>query len=270
MDALRGKVAVVVGASRGIGRAMAAGFARAGADVVVAAKSDRPAPRLPGTIHDAAADVRAAGRRALAVKCDVRKDEDVEGMVAKTLEAFGRIDVVVHNAGALWWKPVLETPMRRFDLVNQVNVRGAFLCVTAALRKMSAGHFVLVSPPVELDALPGRVAYCVSKFGMTMLAQGLAKELAARPFSVNCLWPATAIESAATVNFKLGDRSMWRKPEIMADAAVALCATPPGGITGRALLDEDVLRERGVADFSGYRCDPNREPPRLTWREFRA
>jgi citronellol/citronellal dehydrogenase len=213
-----------------------------------------------------AAEVEALGRRALALRVDVRDDAQVESMVARTLERFGRIDILVNNAGALWWQPVLETPMKRYDLINDVNSRGAFTCTRAVLPHMLAGdggHVLVYSPPVDLSALPGKVAYLISKFGMTMLAHGLAEEMRGRRFSINALWPVTAVESQATINFQLGGPAMWRKADIIADASLAIVCKPPGQLTGQALLDEDFLRQEGVTDFVKYRCDPDSEPPRL-------
>jgi citronellol/citronellal dehydrogenase len=269
--ALAGKVAIITGASRGIGRTVALTFAREGADIVIAAKSDAENPKLPGTIFTVAAEVEALGRRALPLRVDVRDDDSVDSMVARTMEKFGRIDILVNNAGALWWQPVLETPMKRYDLINDINSRGAFTCTRAVLPHMLAGHggHVLVySPPVDLSALPGKVAYCISKFGMTMLAHGLAEEMRGRPFSINALWPVTAVESAATINFQLGGPAMWRKPEIIADASLAIVRKPPGELSGRALFDEDFLRAEGVTDFVQYRCDPSHEPPRVMPTDF--
>jgi citronellol/citronellal dehydrogenase len=269
MAALEGKVAIITGASRGIGRQVALTFARAGADIVVAAKSDEENPKLPGTIHSVAAEIEALGRRALALRVDVRDDAEVESMAARTMERFGRIDILVNNAGALWWQPVLETPMKRYDLINDVNSRGAFSCTRAVLPHMLAGpkprggHVLVYSPPVDLSALPGKVAYCISKFGMTMLAHGLAEEMRGRPFSINALWPVTAVESQATINFQLGGPALWRKADIIADASLAIVSKPPGQLSGQALLDEDFLRQEGVTDFVKYRCDPDSEPPRL-------
>jgi citronellol/citronellal dehydrogenase len=269
--ALAGKVAIITGGSRGIGRQVALTFARAGADIVVAAKTDAENPKLPGTIFSVAAEVEALGRRALALRVDVRDDEQVDAMAARTMEKFGRIDILVNNAGALWWQPVLETPMKRYDLINQVNSRGAFTCTHAVLPHMlkgQGGHVLVYSPPVDLAALPGKVAYCISKFGMTMLAHGLAEEMRGRPFSINALWPVTAIESQATINFQLGGPAVWRKADIIADASLAIVAKPPGQLTGQALLDEDFLRTEGVTDFVKYRCDPEHEPPRLMARDL--
>ncbi len=263
---LKDKVAIITGASRGIGRCIALTFARQGADVVIAAKSDTPHPTLPGTIHTVAEEVEAVGRRALPVKVDVRDDAMIQTMVDRTMETFGRIDILINNAGALWWQPVLETPMKRYDLVNDVNSRAAFACTQACVPHILAGgggHVLVFSPPVDLRYLPGKIAYLISKFGMTMLAHGLAEEMEGKPFSINALWPVTAIETAATINFNLGSPELWRKPEILADASLALVTKPPGEITGKALLDEDVLRDEGVTDFAKYQCVPGCEPPRM-------
>ena len=263
---LAGKVAIIIGASRGIGRVMALGFAGEGARVVVAAKSEAETARLPGTIYSVAREVEALGAQALAVRVDVRNAEDIEAMVAQTMQQFGRIDILVHNAGALWWQDVADTPLARFDLMHEVNVRAAFVAAQAAIAPMRAvggGHIVVCSPPVELSALPHKVGYLISKYGMTMLAQGLAEELRADNIAVNALWPVTLIQSQATMNFAIGDAKLWRTPEIVADAALELVTTDPSALTGQAVLDEDLLRARGWTDFSKYRCDPEHEPPRM-------
>lgn len=266
---LAGQVAIVTGASRGIGRAVALKLAAEGADVVLAAKTVEPDPRLPGTLPEVAAAVEKLGRRALAVRTNVRDVGDLERLVAETKQVFGRIDILVNNAGALWWYPVVETPPRKFDLVMEVNVRASFiLChlVAPLMIAQRSGHIINMSPPIDLSVLPGRVGYMISKFGMTMLAQGLAEEL--RPYSVavNALWPRTIIESQATINFGLGERSQWRKADIMADAVFELVRHRPARYTGQALLDEQVLRDAGVTDFSGYACVPGTEPAPLTWQ----
>ncbi|MCB9667500.1 MAG: SDR family oxidoreductase [Myxococcales bacterium] len=269
---LSGKVAIVTGASRGIGRAVAMAFAREGADVVIAAKSDTETGRLPGSIYTVAREIEALGARALPLKVDVRNDDDVQSMVDRSLETFGRLDVLINNAGALWWHDVIETPMKRFDLVMDVNVRGAFACTLACLPHLKAhgcGHVVMYSPPVDLEALPGKVAYLISKFGMTMLAHGLAKEVEGQGVSVNALWPVTAIESQATLHFGLGSPKTWRKPDILADATLEIITTPPSSLNGEALLDEPFLRDRGWSDFKRYRCDPDHEPPRAALKDFR-
>jgi citronellol/citronellal dehydrogenase len=266
VSALSGKVAIVTGASRGIGRAVALAFAREGADVVIAAKSDAENPKLPGTIFTVAKEVESLGRRALPLRVDVRDDAEIEAMADQTISAFGRVDILVNNAGALFWQAVLDTPMKRYDLINDINARGAFACTRAVVPHMlkgAGGHVLVYSPPIDLTALPNKVAYCISKFGMTMLAHGLAAELKDRPFSINALWPVTAIESFATINFNLGGPQIWRKPDILADATLAIVKKAPGTLTGQALLDEDFLRQEGVTDFTKYRCDPAHEPPRL-------
>ena len=268
---LGGKVAIITGASRGIGRCIALTFARQGADIVIAAKSDAPQPTLPGTIHTVAEEVEAIGRRALPVKVDVRDDAMIQNMVETTMETFGRIDILINNAGALWWRPVLETPMKRYDLINDINSRASFACTQTCLPHLLAGeggHVLVFSPPVDLRVMGGRVAYLISKYGMTMLAIGLAEEMADKPFSINALWPVTAIKTAATVNFQLGTPELWRKPEVLADATLALVTKPPGQISGKALLDEDVLRDVGVTDFAKYQCVPGSEPPRIIGDDY--
>ncbi|MCA9661836.1 MAG: SDR family oxidoreductase [Myxococcales bacterium] len=263
---LAGKVALITGASRGIGRVMALTLAREGAKIVVAAKSEVERPNLPGSIHTVAAEVEAAGGDALAVKVDVRDPDQIKAMVAKTIERFGRLDVLINNAGALWWMDVADTPVGRFDLMHQVNVRASFLASQAALPHLEAaggGHIIVCSPPIELAGMGGKVGYLISKYGMTMLAHGLAEEVRSKNIAINALWPVTLIESQATINFRIGGPKQWRKAEILADAALEIVTTPPKELSGEALLDEDLLRSRGWDDFTRYRCDPDHEPPRI-------
>jgi citronellol/citronellal dehydrogenase len=260
------RVAFVTGASRGVGKALALRLATEGCDVVVAAKTTAPNPNLPGTIHETAREIEALGRQVLAVEMDVRDDAAVERAAQQALERFGHVDFLVNNAGALYWRSVAETEMKRFDLVMAVNARGAFACTRHLLPAMLArgfGHILMLSPPVEPLAGAGKVAYALSKFGMTLVAQGVAEEVRGRGVAANALWPATMIESQATIRWGLGDRSMWRTPEIVADAMVAIFSKPPDTFTGQALIDEDFLRSEGVTDFARYRCDPDREPPRV-------
>jgi len=261
-----GRVAMVTGASRGVGKALALRLAAEGCDVVVAAKTVDPDPKLPGTIHETVREIEALGRRALAAVLDVRDDVAVERVVKQALEHFGQIDFLVNNAGALYWRSVAETEMKRFDLVMGVNARGAFACTRHVLPSMLArkfGHILMLSPPVEPRAGAGKVAYALSKFGMTLVAQGVAEEVKGKGVAANALWPATMIESQATIRWGLGDRTLWRTPEIVADAMVAIFAKPPDTMTGQALIDEDFLRAEGVTDFTRYRCDPDKEPPRV-------
>ncbi len=260
------RVAIVTGASRGVGKEVCLALAREGCHIVAAAKTVEVDPRLPGTILDTAREVEALGRRALPVQVDVREDALVDQMVQRTMEEFGRIDFLVNNAGALFWRNMEETPMKRFDLVMGVNARGAFSCARAVLPHMLAqgyGHIVNMSPPIYPGAAGGKIAYMISKFGMTLIAHGLASEVGDRNVACNALWPATMIESYATINFGLGGAAMWRKADILADATVAIFKKEPRSFTGHALIDEDFLREEGVTDFTPYRCDPDSEPPRI-------
>jgi len=266
------RVAFITGASRGVGRALALRLAEEGCDVVVAAKTAEPNERLPGTIFETAREVEARGRRALALQLDIRDDAAVERAVAAARERFGRVDFLVNNAGALYWRNVADTPLKRFDLVMGVNARGTFACthhVLPLMRAQGFGHILMLSPPVEPAAATGKIAYAISKFGMTLIAQGLAAELPGENVAANALWPATMIESQATIGWGLGDKSMWRTPAIVADAMVAIFAKEPRTFTGHALIDEDFLRAEGVTDFVKYRADPTTEPPRVGF-DFKA
>ena len=262
---LDGRVVFVTGASRGIGRAVALACAQAGADVVVLAKTEvADNPRLPGTIHEVAHEIAMLGRVALPLRLDVRDDVACEAAVARAIEHFGHVDALVNNAGALWWADVAETPVKKFDLIMSVNVRAAFVLSRAVLPHMMRkrwGHIVMMSPPVDATACGHHGAYAVSKFGMTMIAHAIAEEAAEYNVAAHSLWPATAIESHATINFGLGGPEQWRRPEILADAAVALIAREPSSRPGRAWIDEQVLREEGISDFSKYRCVVGAEPP---------
>jgi citronellol/citronellal dehydrogenase len=265
---LIGRVALITGASRGIGRTIALQLAAQGADICVAAKTVTPQPTLPGTIHSVAAEVRALGRRALAVQVDVRNDADVARMVAECEKELGAVDILICNSGALWWKSVAETPMSKFDLVVGVNVRAVFSCVRAALPGMISrgfGRIIVMSPPVDLGWLRhgGKVAYLISKFGMTMIAMGLAREVIGTGVSLNALWPATFIESSATQNFKMADMREWRKSDIVADAVAGMVRENAEGFNGRAVIDEEYLRSKGQADFAKYRCVADHEPVKV-------
>jgi citronellol/citronellal dehydrogenase len=268
MSLLAGRVAVITGSSRGIGRALALGLARQGCDIVVAAKSIESSDRLPGSIYTVGQEVEALGARALTVQIDVRDTDQIESLAARTMERFRRIDILINNAGALWWRPLLETPAKRFDLVMGVNARAAFLASRAVLPHMIArrwGHIINMSPPIDLAAVPGKIAYFISKFGMTLLTHGLAEEVRASNVAVNSLWPATIIESQASINWGLGTPEMWRKPDILVDCVLRLVQKEPSSLTGQALLDEDFLRAEGVTDFSSYACVPGTEPRRISW-----
>ena len=261
---LQGQVAIVTGSSRGVGRAVALALAREGCDIVVAAKTDEPHARLPGTIHDTADAVRALGRKALPVRCNVREFDDVQRLLNSTLDEFGRADILINNAGAIHWAPVAEWPAGKFDLVTGVNVRGAFLCSRAAIPHMRArkhGRIVMMSPPVNVAKVAGKAPYLVSKMGMTMLAHAIAEEERENGIAACALWPVTMIESEATRFFQMGGPAEWRTPQILADATVEICCADPARVSGRALYDEEILRElRSISDFSTYSVVPGTTP----------
>ena len=264
----QGRVAFITGASRGVGKVIALALAREGCDIAVAAKSIESTERLPGSINDTAREVESLGRRALPVRVDVRDERTIEEGIAQTMDTFGRIDFLINNAGALHWHTMADTPMKRFDLVMGVNARGAFACSYFALPHMvkaKYGHIIVMSPPVIPEAAGGKIAYAISKFGMTLIAHGLADEVREHNVACNALWPATMIESQATINHKLGGPAVWRKPEILADATVAILAKTPREFTGNTVIDEELLRAEGVTDFTRYRCEPGTEPPRIAF-----
>lgn len=261
MSTLRGKTLFITGASRGIGLAIALRAARDGANVAIAAKSDVPNPKLPGTIHSAAAAIEAAGGKALAAKCDIREEAEVQAAVAATVERFGGIDILVNNASAIWLRGTLDTPMKRYDLMHQVNIRGTFLCSQACLphlRKAANPHILTLSPPLDMQAkwFAPHVAYTIAKFGMSQCVLGMAEEFRAEGIAINALWPRTVIHTAALAMIPGIDIRGCRKPEILADAAHAILTTPSRQRTGRFYIDEEVLREAGISDLSGYAVEP--------------
>ena len=260
-----GRVAFITGASRGIGKVCALRLAREGWDIVVAAKSVEEDPRIPGTIHSAAREIAAFGTEVFPVRCNVRDVDSVQAAATSVLDHFGRVDAVINNAGALWWRPMDETPMKRFDLVMEVNARGAYAVSEAflpAMKIQGSGHVVMMSPPVDLSVVPGHIAYSISKFGKTMIALGLAEEMRAHGIRGSALWPKTVIESFATINFGLGEPRFWRKADILADAVLEILNHPDLS-NGRALIDEDFLREVGYTDFDRYNCVEGGTPLQL-------
>jgi citronellol/citronellal dehydrogenase len=260
MTTLAGKTLFITGASRGIGLAIALRAARDGANVAIAAKSSVPNPKLPGTIHTAAEAVNAAGGQGLALKCDIREEDEVKAAVAATVDLFGGIDILVNNASAIWLRGALDTPMKRFDLMSQVNSRGSFLCAQACLPYLLAApnpHILTLAPPPSLDPRwwAPHTGYTLAKMGMSFVTLGLAAEFGPQGVAVNALWPRTLISTEALNMIPGVNAANGRKPEIMADAAHAVLTRTAAGFSGNFLIDDEVLAEAGVTDLSGYAVD---------------
>ena len=262
MSSLRGKTLFITGASRGIGREIALRAARDGANVAVAAKTSEPHPKLPGTIHTVAEEIRAAGGRALALQLDVRDDAAIPLAVNRAAEEFGGIDILVNNASAIQLTPTLATPAKRFDLMVGVNMRATFLCSQACiphLKKAANAHILNLSPPPAMKAkwFAGHVAYTMTKYGMSMCTLGMAEELKRDGIAVNSLWPRTTIATAAVeVHFPPEILKASRTAAIMADAAHVILTSEARTHTGNFYIDEDVLRESGTTDFAKYAVTP--------------
>ncbi|MEZ5924984.1 MAG: NAD(P)-dependent oxidoreductase [Hyphomicrobiaceae bacterium] len=263
MSNLKGKTLFITGASRGIGLAIALRAAKDGANIAIAAKTTTPHPKLQGTIHTAAAEIEAAGGRALAVACDIRDEAQVAAAIAKTAETFGGIDIVVNNASAIALTGTEATDMKRYDLMHQINTRGTFLVSKLAiphLKRAANPHILMISPPLDMAAkwFAPHVAYAIAKFGMSLCVLGMAEELRGDGIAVNALWPRTAIATAAIANIVGGAEVIRasRTPEIVADAAYAILTKPARQVTGRFFIDDTLLHAEGVRDFDGYRVDP--------------
>ncbi|MCL2723790.1 MAG: NAD(P)-dependent oxidoreductase [Polyangiaceae bacterium] len=263
MTTLEGKTLFITGASRGIGKAIALRAARDGANVVIAAKTAEPNPKLPGTIFSAKEEIEAAGGKALACIVDVRMEDQIHAAVENAVSTFGGIDILVNNASAISLTGTLETPMKRFDLMHGVNVRGTFACSQACIPYLSNSdnpHILNISPPLNMEArwFSPHVAYTMAKFGMSMCVLGMADELKSKGIAVNALWPRTAIATAAVQNLLGGDAAIrgCRKPEIMADAAHTILTRKSSEFTGHFMIDEDVLRSAGISDLSHYAVTP--------------
>lgn len=256
---LADRTLVISGGSRGIGLAIAVGAAKQGANVVLLAKTSEPHPKLPGTVHTAVEEIEAAGGKGLAVVGDVRNESDVQRAVDAAVERFGGVDVCVNNASAIALVGTEELPAKKFDLLQQVNIRGTFLLTKACvphLRKSPNPHVLTLSPPMNMNPrwLGAHPGYTLSKYGMTLLSLGWAAEFAGDGIAVNCLWPQTYIATAAVTNMEDGASlvSSARSPEIMADAAVEIMSRPAQSATGHCYVDADVLTESGIADLSRY------------------
>lgn len=265
---LKSRSLLITGASRGIGLAIALRAARDGANIAIAAKTAEPHPKLPGTIFTAAAEIEAAGGRALPLQTDIRDEEQVARAVERTAREFGGIDILVNNASAISMSDTAGTDMRRFDLMHDINTRGTFLCSKLCLPHLERAvnpHILTLSPPLNLEErwFAPHLAYSLAKFGMSLCVLGLAGELRARGIAVNALWPRTVIGTAALQiamhGASAGELQRVRSPQIMADAAHAILTRDSRSFSGHFCIDEEVLREAGVTDFARYRAAGVRE-----------
>jgi citronellol/citronellal dehydrogenase len=260
---LKGKTLFITGASRGIGKAIGLRAARDGANVVIAAKTDQPHPKLAGTIHTAAKEIEQAGGRALACVVDVRSEDQIKSAVEAAVKKFGGIDVLVNNASAIQLTGTTDTPMKRYDLMHQINTRGTYACSQACipyLLEASNPHVLNLSPPLDMQEkwFAPHVAYTMAKFGMSMCVLGMAGEYRSAGIAFNALWPRTVIATAAVQNLLGGDATIRgsRTPEIMADAAYVILTRPSRECTGNFFIDDDLLRSTGVTDFAKYQQVP--------------
>ncbi|TAJ77610.1 MAG: NAD(P)-dependent oxidoreductase [Gallionellaceae bacterium] len=262
MSTLKNKTIFITGSSRGIGREIALRCARDGANVVITGKTAQPHPKLPGTIHTVAEEVRLAGGCALALQLDVRDEQAIAAAVAQTVEHFGSLDVLINNASAISLTPTLQTSAKRLDLMWGVNMRATFLAAQACiphLKKAANPHILTLSPPLNLDAkwFAPHVAYTLSKYGMSLCMLGMAHEFAAAAIACNCLWPRTTIATSAIENnFPEAILRASRKPAIVADAARSILLRDSKACSGNFFIDEEVLRAEGVSDFERYAVSP--------------
>lgn len=264
MADLKGKTLFISGASRGIGLAIAKRAAADGANVAIAAKTAEPHPKLPGTIYTAAEEIEAAGGKALPIVCDIRDEEQVEAAVEQAVEAFGGIDICVNNASAIQLTGTLETQMKRFDLMHQINTRGTYLVSQKCLPHLKKGdnpHVLNLSPPLDLSAkwFAPHVAYTMAKYGMSLCVLGMAEEFRKDGIACNALWPRTTIATAAVRNL-LGGEDMVnasRTPEIMGDAAYVILTRDSREFTGNFCIDDEILYEAGERDFTKYKVNPD-------------
>lgn len=266
MADLKGKTLFITGASRGIGKAIALRAARDGANVVIAAKTAEPHPKLPGTIYTAAEEIEKAGGQALPCVVDIRYEEQVQAAVDQAVEKFGGIDILVNNASAIHLTGTVDTEMKRYDLMHHINTRGTFLCGKLCiphLEKSDNAHILNLSPPLNMESkwFAPHVAYTMAKFGMSLCVLGWCEELRPKGIAANTLWPRTTIDTAAVRNLLGGDEMAKRSrtPEIIADAAHVILTKPAREFTGNFCVDDEVLRDAGVTDLSKYAVDPSQE-----------
>jgi citronellol/citronellal dehydrogenase len=263
---LREKVVFITGASRGIGREIALRFAREGANIIVAAKTAQEHPTLDGTIYTVSEEIERAGGTALPLQLDIRDETKVYEAVGKAIESFGMIDILVNNASAIFMAPTLDTPIKRFDLLFSVNVRGTFLCSQACiphLKNAPNPHILNLSPPLNMNPkwFKNHLAYTMSKYGMSMCTLGMSKELKPFGIAVNSLWPRALIAtSAIEVNFPKEIYNATRRPAIVADAAFEIVTADSREVTGNFFTDEEVLKKNGIEDFKKYALNPELDP----------
>ncbi|MBG15902.1 MAG: short chain dehydrogenase [Crocinitomicaceae bacterium] len=263
MGTLKNKTAFITGSSRGIGKAIALRLAKEGCNIVVAAKTADPHPKLAGTIYSAAEEIEQIGGKALPVVVDIRNEELIQNAVDQTIKTFGGIDILINNASAISLTPIEQTTQKRYDLMHEINVRGTFLvskaCI-AHLKKSNNAHILTLSPPLNMDPkwFGAHLAYTMSKYGMSMTVIGQSNELKSAGIAANALWPKTTIATAAIQNLLGGDAIVQasRKPEIMADAAFSILTRDSKKCTGNFFIDEEVLIEDGITDFNHYAVNP--------------
>jgi citronellol/citronellal dehydrogenase len=262
----KNKTVLITGGSRGIGKAIALRLAKEGANIAIAAKTTAVHPRLEGTIYTAAAEVEQLGAQALPLQCDIRLEDQIEAAVAKTVETFGGIDILINNASAINLASTEQTEPKRFDLMMDIEIRGTFfMCRTCIphLKKSANAHILNLSPPINLNPkwLAQHLAYTIAKYGMSMIVLGLAEELKQFKIAANALWPKTTIATAAVQNLLGGDllMQMSRTPQIVADAAYHILKRASTESTGNFFIDEDVLKEEGIIDLEKYAVNPQQE-----------
>ena len=266
MTTLKDRTLFITGASRGIGLAIAKRAAHDGANVAIAAKTAEPHPKLQGTIYTAAEEIEAAGGQALPLICDIRDEAQVETAVAATVDKFGGIDICINNASAIMLTPTELTPMKRFDLMHQVNTRGTFMvsqkCIPH-LKQSDHAHILNLSPPLNIEEkwFAPHVAYSIAKYGMSLCVLGMAGEFRSHGIAVNALWPRSTIATAAVQNLLGGDDMVQRSltPEVMGDAAHVILTRPPAAATGQFFVDDEVLASAGVTDLTPYKVNPEME-----------